>query len=149
VLFGYGASFYLPLCAVFGFFPWHRPLGQVWTFNWLFTDIHQNHLEYRVTGLECLLPGRRNFLERTKASSILWMMRQTIASLTHRIEQYEILFGILASTSRSSATDQRGLILLVYQSLTHLFDYFHYQIKGFALHTYQLKSVSFSCWIVS
>lgn len=28
------------------------------------------------------LPGRRNFFERTKTSSILWMVRQTVASLT-------------------------------------------------------------------
>ena len=43
-LFGYDASFYR--CnAVFGFF---------WTLNRLFADIHQNHLEHCVTGLECL-----------------------------------------------------------------------------------------------
>ena len=43
-LLGYDASFYR--CnAVFGFF---------WTLNRLFADIHQNHLEHCVTGLECL-----------------------------------------------------------------------------------------------
>jgi hypothetical protein len=119
--FGCDASF-CRCNAVFGFFPWHRPPGQVWTLHGLFADIYQNYLEHHITGLECL------FCQAVETFSSVpkrlppcgWYGKPWLHS-HHRIVQYEILSDILVSTSRSATTDRLGSILAVSRSLAALF----------------------------